>query len=124
LGPLRVQPSELAKLSVILVLAKIYEDEGERPKGYGLMELWKPLLVIGIPAGLTLIQPDLGTAMLILAVAGTLVLVARIRTSALAVLGSGAIAAGVLGWLFVLRDYQKKRVLAFLDPEADILGSG
>lgn len=124
LGPLRVQPSELAKLSVILVLAKLYEDDGEKARGYGLLDLWKPLLVIGVPAGLTLIQPDLGTAMLILAVAGTLVLVAKVRTSALAVLGAGGIAAGVLSWLFVLRDYQKRRVLAFLDPEADILGSG
>lgn len=123
-GPIRVQPSELAKISVILVLAKIFEDDGERPGGYGLLELWKPLLVIGIPAGLTLIQPDLGTAMLILAVAGTVVLVARVRTSALAVLGTGGIVAGVFAWLFVLRDYQKRRVLAFLDPEADILGSG
>lgn len=124
IGPVRVQPSELAKLSVILVLAKIYEDDGEKPRGYGLIELWKPLFVIGVPAGLTLIQPDLGTAMLILVVAGSLVLVAKIRTSALAVLGAGGVVAGVLGWLFVLRDYQKRRVLAFLDPEADILGSG
>lgn len=124
LGPLRVQPSELAKISVILVLAKIYEDDGERPRGYGLVDLWKPFFVIGVPAGLTMIQPDLGTAMLILFVAGSLVLVARIRASAFAVLGAGGIGAGVLAWLFVLRDYQKRRVLAFLDPEADILGSG
>jgi len=124
LGPLRVQPSELAKLSVILVLAKIYEDHGERPRGYGLLDLWKPLLVIGIPAGLTLIQPDLGTALLIAAIGGSLVLVAKVRRSALAVLGASGIVAGVLAWSFVLRDYQKRRVLAFLDPEADILGSG
>src|SRR5690606_27541701 len=124
LGPLRVQPSELAKLSVILVLAKIYEDDGERPRGYGLLDLWKPLLVIGIPAGLTLIQPDLGTALLIAAIGGSLVLVAKVRRSALAVLGASGIVAGVLAWSFVLRDYQKRRVLAFLDPEADILGSG
>lgn len=124
IGPLRIQPSELAKLSVILVLARLFEEDGEKPGGYGLFELWKPLLVVGVPAGLTLIQPDLGTAMLILAVGGTLILVAKVRTSALAVLGAGGIAAGILGWFFVLREYQKRRVLAFLDPEADILGSG
>jgi len=124
LGPIRLQPSELAKLAVILVLARIYEDDGERPQGYGLLDLWKPALVVGIPAGLTLVQPDLGTAVLIIAVAGTMVLVAKVRAGAVTVLGASGIAAGVLGWLFVLREYQKKRVLAFLDPEADILGSG
>lgn len=124
LGPIRLQPSELAKLAVILVLARLYEDDGEKPEGYGLVELWRPALVVGIPAGLTLVQPDLGTAALIGAVAGTMVLVARVRTGTLAILGAGGIVAGVLSWFFVLREYQKKRVLAFLDPEADILGSG
>lgn len=123
-GPVRLQPSELAKLAVILVLAKIFEDDGERPEGYGLFELWKPALVVGVPAGLTLLQPDLGTAVMIAAVAGTMVLVARVKGRALAILGAGGIAGAVLAWFFVLKEYQKRRVLAFLDPEADVLGSG
>ncbi len=124
LGPIRLQPSELAKLAVVVVLARFYHEEGEKPGGYGLSDLWRPALIIAIPFLLILQQPDLGTASMVAAIGGTMVLASRIRWRALLlVAGSGAIAA-VGAWFFVLHDYQKKRLLTFMNPEADMLGSG
>ena len=124
LGPVRLQPSELAKLSTMFVLARFYHEEGERQGGYTLAELWRPGLIILLPYALILHQPDLGTATMMALVAGTLVLASRVRWRALLTLGAGGVVVAIAGWFFVLKEYQKKRVLAFLEPEADILGSG
>lgn len=124
IGPLRLQPSEIAKLAVVFVLARYYHEEGEKIGGYTLRELWHPAVIVGLPYVLILHQPDLGTATMMAFVAGSMVLAARVRWKAVLTLGLTGIGAAVLGWLFVLKDYQKKRVLTFLDPEADMLGSG
>lgn len=123
-GPVRLQPSELAKLAVILVLARHYHEEGEKPGGHGLVDLWRPGLIIAVPFLLILDQPDLGTASMTAAVAGTMVLASRVRWRALVVIAATGAVVAVGAWFFVLHDYQKKRVLTFLDPEADVLGSG
>ncbi|AKU91203.1 rod shape-determining protein RodA [Vulgatibacter incomptus] len=124
LGPLRLQPSELAKLAVVFVLARFYHEEGEKAGGYTLLELWKPAVIIAIPFVLILHQPDLGTASMMAAIAGTMVLASRVRWKALATIALTGLLVAVAAWFFVLHDYQKKRVLTFLDPEADVLGSG
>jgi len=124
MGPLRLQPSELAKLAMIFVLARVYHEEGEKPGGHGLVDLWKPALIIAVPFLLILKQPDLGTATMTAAVAGTMVLASRVRWRALVVIGMTGAMVAVAAWFFVLHDYQKKRVLTFIDPEADMLGSG
>ncbi|WP_373048261.1 rod shape-determining protein RodA [Vulgatibacter sp.] len=123
-GPLRLQPSELAKLSTMFVLARYYHEEGEQPGGYALAELWRPGLIIAAPYVLILHQPDLGTASMMAFVAGTLVLAARVRWKAIATLGVSGVAVAIAGWFFVLKEYQKKRVMTLIDPEADVLGSG
>lgn len=122
LGPVRLQPSEVAKLAVILVLARYFHEEGERP--HGLLQLAVPGLIVALPAVLIIHQPDLGTAMLLLSVAGTMVIAARMRWTAALTLGLGGAGAAVAAWFFLLHDYQKKRVLTFLDPEGDALGAG
>jgi rod shape determining protein RodA len=122
LGPVRLQPSEVAKLAVILVLARYFHEEGERP--HGLLQLVVPGLIVGLPALLIVHQPDLGTAMLLLAVAGSMILAARVRWTAALTLGASGMGAAVAAWFFLLHDYQKKRVLTFLDPEGDALGAG
>lgn len=124
LGPVRLQPSEFAKLSTMFVLARYYAEEGERQGGYPLAELWRPGLIIAVPYALILHQPDLGTATLMALVAGTLVLAAGVRFRALVTLGFSSVILAVAAWFFVLKDYQKRRVLTLLDPEADLLGSG
>lgn len=124
IGPLRLQPSETAKLAVVFMLARFYHEEGEKPGGYSLLELWRPALILGVPYVLILKQPDLGTASMLAFVAGSMVLASRVKWRAVATIGLTGVAAAILGWMFVLHDYQKKRVLTFLDPESDQLGSG
>ncbi len=124
LGPVRIQPSELAKLATVFVLARWFAEEGELPKGHGFTHLVAPGAIIAVPYLLILVQPDLGTASMLLAIAGTLVLASRVRWYVLAAGGVGGAVAAVGAFFFVLKEYQKKRVLTFLDPEGDALGAG
>ena len=89
----------------------------------GLAHLAVPAVLVAIPIGLVLREPDLGTAMLLALLAGSYVLVANIHTRTLLGLGVAGV-AGVCGsWFFYLHDYQKERVLTFLNPERDPLGT-
>lgn len=123
-GPLRMQPSELAKLATVLVLARHFHDEGELPKGHGFFGLLIPAVIIGVPYALIVAQPDLGTATMTLAIAGSVVLAARVRWYVLLTTALGGMAAATGAFFFLLHDYQKKRVLTFLDPAGDALGAG
>ncbi len=120
LGLFRFQPSELMKLAVPMACAWYLHD---RPLPPSWRSLGMLTVLILMPVGLVAIQPDLGTAALI-AVAGMLVIVLaglRVRVMvALVVLGT---LAAWFGWSF-MHDYQKKRVLTFLDPQTDPLGAG
>ncbi len=111
-GPVRLQPSEFAKLAVIIALARYLSNENRT----GLMDvrdLGIPALLILIPAALVARQPDLGTA-LVLALVGVIVIfTAGLRFWTIVILGVGAIAMTPLGWLF-LKGYQRERVLAVL----------
>lgn len=198
LGPFNMQPSELAKLAMILVGAR-YFSRFEMPGGYTLVALLRPLnlsrplglialaayrffhtrtkhdaaiakglaeipdvdpvwltatlvgigvvwLALGafdlarggldakriiapidvvmLPFVLVLIEPDLGTASIVLAVAATIILFAGMRPRDLVVAAVGVVGVAVLAWNFMLHDYQRKRVDTFLNPEADIQGAG
>jgi rod shape determining protein RodA len=120
LGLFRFQPSELMKLAVPMMCAwYLYE----RPLPPGWTSLAVLSLLIMLPVGLVAVQPDLGTAALI-AIAGALVIVLaglRLRVI-LALLALGAVAAW-FGWSF-MHDYQRRRVLTFLNPQTDPLGAG
>ena len=122
LGFFNLQPSEIMKLVIIVTLARFFAEKGHF-LGYSLRELVIPFLLLGIPVLLIVKQPDLGTAMLIIFIGGTMALFAGIRRSALFVLGLlGSL--GVFGGWFLLHDYQKERIRTFLNPERDPLGSG
>jgi rod shape determining protein RodA len=121
-GPFSIQPSEFAKLAVILVLARHYATVADE-KGLRLVDLIKPALWAGIPCALILKQPDLGTAILVCLVAGSMTLFMKIRRGTfLFLLGAGA--AGIPAVWFHLKDYQRERIYTFLDPEKDPLGAG
>ena len=120
LGIVRFQPSELMKLAVPMTCAWFLHERPLPPSWWVLLLL---AAMIFLPVGLVAIQPDLGTAALI-AIAGVLVIVMaglQVRIMA-AMAGLGAVGAW-LGWNF-MHDYQRKRVLTFIDPQTDPLGAG
>jgi rod shape determining protein RodA len=120
LGLFRFQPSELMKLAVPMTCAW-YLHERPLPPGWGSLAMLT--VVILIPVGLVAIEPDLGTAALI-AVAGMLVIVlAGLRVRVMVALVAIAALAAWFGWR-IMHDYQRKRVLTFLNPQTDPLGAG
>ena len=120
LGLFRFQPSELMKLAVPMMCAWYLH---ERPLPPSLMSLAAMGALILVPVALVAMQPDLGTAALI-AVAGALVIVlAGLPVRVMAGLLALAAAAAWFGWSF-MHDYQRKRVLTFLNPQTDPLGAG
>ncbi|MGQ9922093.1 MAG: rod shape-determining protein RodA [Desulfobacca sp.] len=122
LGPITFQPSELAKVGVILALAThFFRREQFDPLTW--RQLAFPSLLLLIPFGLVGKQPDLGSALLIATVAGTLILFVGVRWHILLTLGVSLISASPVFWYF-LKDYQKQRIFTFLNPEQDPLGSG
>jgi rod shape determining protein RodA len=120
LGFIRFQPSEIMKLAVPLLCAWYLQD---RPLPLGPGSLAVVAAVILLPAGLTAVQPDLGTALLIMVGGALVVLMAGIPLWVLLLLTTTAGAAGWFGWS-MLHDYQRQRVFTFLDPQNDPLGAG
>ncbi|MGE4543724.1 MAG: rod shape-determining protein RodA [Pedobacter sp.] len=117
-----LQPSELMKIVIIITLAFFFSRR-EQPLGYSFRELWAPFILLSLPALLIMKQPDLGTAMIVLMIGASMALFAGIRPATLAGLGVMAGSAATGGW-FLLHNYQKQRILTFLNPESDPLGSG
>jgi rod shape determining protein RodA len=122
LGGLRLQPSELCKLAMLILFARLVARR-DPSRDLGLLDLVVPAVLMAVPAALVLKQPDLGTTLILLVVSGTYLLVARVRLALLAALAIGGIGAATAAWFFYLHDYQKDRVLVFLDPDRDPLGS-
>lgn len=123
LGLFSIQPSEPMKLVMVAVIAR-YLARYPTAGALSIVELVKPVLLLAVPALLIMKQPDLGTAILIVLIAVTIILYVGVRLSVL--LWGMAVAgpAAYLGWHYYLRDYQKNRILNFLTPERDPLGSG
>ncbi|MBI5589862.1 MAG: rod shape-determining protein RodA [Deltaproteobacteria bacterium] len=121
-GPISLQPSELAKVAVILVLARYYSRTASI-KGMRLRDLVIPMVLIAVPFFLIVKQPDLGTAMMILLIAATMTVFIKIEKRAMiAIISSGTVAIPII-WL-LLKGYQKQRILTFLEPDRDPLGAG
>lgn len=123
LGFISFQPSELMKIVIVMVYAR-YFSASAPVDGLSLKDLAYPFLMLGAPALLIMKQPDLGTAILVVLIAFSMILFVGIRIKTLASLVLAAVPAVFLGWHFYLRDYQKERILNFLSPERDPLGSG
>ena len=120
LGFVRFQPSEIMKLAVPMMCAWYLRERALPPDGKTLLVL---ACIILVPTGLTVIQPDLGTGLLILMAGGLVVLLAGLSVRIILGLAGLAVLAAWGGW-FLLHDYQRQRVLTFLDPQTDPLGSG
>ncbi len=122
IGQISIQPSEFVKIGVIICLAGYYSRR-INSKGLTLRQLFIPLILTAVPFVLILKQPDLGTAMLIVLIVGSMTVFAKIeRRSFIYILISGAVVTPMV-W-FLLRGYQKQRLLTFLSPDRDPLGAG
>ena len=119
----RVQPAELAKLGLVLALARYFHRNppGEITR---LRDLLWPVAIIAGPVGLIVLQRDMGVALLTLLVGSTYLILARIPVRAWLGVGALAVAALAALWTFALADYQKERVLTVVDPGRDPLASG
>ena len=121
-GMFNLQPSEFMKIAVVLALARYFHSL--RPDAITRkMFLIPPLLLVFVPVLLILKQPNLGTATITSAVAIVLFFMAGVRIRYFVILGVMGLASLPVAWHF-LHDYQKQRVMTFLNPEADPLGSG
>lgn len=122
LGFISVQPSELMKVAIVLALARFFHHSTPEDVRNPLFIL-RPLALVALPVSLVLVQPDLGTAMKLILASGAMFFLAGVSYWMFGlVLGAVGAAAPVLWTL--MHDYQKKRVLTFLDPESDPLGAG
>lgn len=122
LGFMKLQPSELMKIAVIMVLARVYHNaspENTRRLGFLIF----PALIIALPMGLILLQPDLGTSLMLAIAGGGLIFLGGAPLWIFGVIA--AVIAGSIPVIWsLMHEYQKKRVMTFLDPESDPLGAG
>jgi rod shape determining protein RodA len=122
LGPFSFQPAELAKIAIILVLAT-YFSRRPRMADMRLQDLIVPGILVLIPVGLIIKQPDLGSAIVVALVAVSLILFVGVQWRTLAGCALTMVLLSPVIWHF-LKDYQRQRVLTFLNPGKDPLGAG
>jgi rod shape determining protein RodA len=121
-GPVSVQPSEIVKIAVIVVLASYY-SKNAYTRGFTLRQLLIPVVLVAVPFALIVAQPDLGTALLVVLIAGSMTMFVKIEKRSFRYLIFSGMVTVPLVWFF-LKDYQKRRILTFLSPEGDPLGAG
>jgi rod shape determining protein RodA len=122
LGFITIQPSELAKLSIVIILSQFFSTHGEYAD-YRLRDLWQPFLLILAPCILIKIQPDLGSAVILAIIALSIILLMKVRWSSLFLLITTILIACPVAYHY-MSDYQKKRIHTFFNPESDPLGAG
>lgn len=127
LGLFRLQSSEPAKLFLVLALARFF-SERKPNAALGLRELIIPALLTAVPFCLILLQPDLGTALMLAAGFFSLLAVVRVRLHVFLIMGGGGILAAPLCWEYVLHEYQRQRIITWimnlLGLQNDTMGTG
>jgi len=123
LGPLSIQPSELAKVAVAFCLARYFHARRSGSQ-MNFLDLIVPGLLTVIPFILILRQPDLGTGLIVVSVAGALILFAGVQRRVLITIALAGLVMAPIAWKFVLRPYQQDRVRTFINPEKYALGKG
>ncbi len=120
LGVIRFQPSEIMKLAVPMMVAWFMHERTLPPK---FSQLFVLLIIVFLPALLIGRQPDLGTALLVIAAGGITILLAGVSLRVILASGILALGAAPILWYY-MHDYQRARVMTFLNPESDPLGAG
>ncbi|MFQ5354420.1 MAG: rod shape-determining protein RodA, partial [Thermodesulfobacteriota bacterium] len=123
LGVLSLQPSEIAKIALIIMLARHFSLKNLAGRGLDIKDLIVPVLIIIAPFFLVMHQPDLGTSIILLAIFCSMTLVVGIRLRTIVAIGVVISAIMPFAWLS-LKDYQKARLTSFLNPGQDPFGSG
>ena len=116
------QVSELAKVVLVLTLAKYFSQREEYPESR-LRDLWQPLLLIALPCVLIIKEPDLGTTLVLVVVCFSIILFTKVNRKSLLILFLASLLAALFVW-FSLKEYQQNRIRTFLRPEMDPLGAG
>ena len=122
-GGFRFQPSELMKIMLIVALAK-YLHNDPKTEGRTLKDLVIPGLILAVPMGLILMQPDLGTALILAFIFGSIMLLTNLKLRSLLLLAAVFLASAPLTWTYLLKDYQRARLESFLDPSRNLLDEG
>lgn len=121
LGFFLMQPSELVKIAAILAIARYFHDR-DQSEPYGLLQLIKPTLLVLSAVVLIVSQPDLGTSLIILAIYAVMVLFEGMRWQAMLAVGLVAMLSLPFVWVFGMKEYQRDRVIAFMQINDDALG--
>ncbi len=122
-GPIKFQPSEITKIAMVLVLSRWYSKASPEQE-IGFRELIVPFVMTFIPAIMIIIQPDLGTGMLVMLVFFVITFYRKLKWKTIAIIAIFGMIGATVVYNFGLRDYQKKRITTFIDPEFDAKGSG
>lgn len=130
LGPFFMQPSELSKFSLVLVLAHHFQ-ESRQIGNLGLVDLIWPTILVMVPFVLIVRQPDLGTALLLMIIYIPMIFLAGIKKLTMIFIGIVIMIAPLVAWFGIppivgpiLKPYQQERILTFINPERDALGAG
>ncbi len=123
LGPIRLQPSEITKIAVILVLARWYAKSSP-DRELGFKELILPAIIVMIPTILIVLEPDLGTGLLVMLIFLVVSFYRRLKWTTIGILAVIALVSGGVMYKFGLKEYQRRRIITFLNPGADARGSG
>lgn len=122
LGPLSFQPVEFMKVALVVTFARYFGEHARRRFG------WKEIVTSGLltllPVGLVMLQPDLGSASILIGIWGFVLLFAGVRWVHFAVIGGAGACAALIFWLFLISEYQVNRIMVFLNPALDPLGTG
>jgi len=122
IGAFRFQPSEISKIAMVLVLARFFSQK-PRTAGYSLRELGIPFLILLAPTVLILLEPDLGTAILHVLIFGSVCMFVGIKKRSILTLAGALTAVLPLAWFFILKEYQRARILTLFNPDRDPLGT-
>lgn len=122
IGGFNFQPSEVMKIALIILIARILDDM-EKDENMGFLDLIKPAFFVGIPFLMVARQPDLGTALIYIILFASITLFAGIRKRIIIQTTALMATLAPIFWL-LLKPYQKKRILTLLDPESDPMGQG
>ena len=125
LGHFKIQPSEVMKIGLILALGRFLSRDDAPKNGYGLLDLIVPGIIVGIPTFFILRQPDLGTALMFIFISGSMLLFVGIKKKPLLIMLFLAVAVCGVAWeASLIKDYQKDRIINFMNPDNDPRGKG